>query len=85
MSSNKICVEETMELAKVITTLEDVLESLRGGSLTVTRGGESVTLTPPGVVNLELEASQKKDKAKLTIELTWKNAKNSIGEGLSIG
>lgn len=86
MSSTKLTVEETMELSRVITTLEDLLESLRQGSLTMSRGSESVTLLPPGVVEFEMEVSQKKDKSKLTVEISWKGAgKGAAMNGLKIG
>lgn len=78
MSKSKLSLEQTMELAKVVATLEDVLNGLKNGSLTLQHGAESVTLTPPGVVELEMEASQKKDKEKLSIQIAWKKGAANV-------
>lgn len=81
MGKNKISLDGSMELAQVITYLEDVLQGLKAGTVHVQLGGETVTLYPASVVECEMELAQKKDKEKISIELSWKqNAAKAEGE-----
>lgn len=68
----KIEIEGKLELAQVIGHLESVLTSLKEGAVKLSQGGETMVLTPCPVVDFSLEASQKKDKEKLEISLSWK-------------
>ncbi len=69
---SKVKLDGTLEVGQVVSYLENIASGLKAGLINVQLGGESVSLTPPSVVDLEMEVSQKKDKEKLTIELCWK-------------
>lgn len=69
----KVEIEQYVETKEAIKYLEDLVKGLKSGSIVVQHGEESVTLTPPDMIELELEAKQKKDKSKFVLELSWKS------------
>ncbi|TVM19822.1 amphi-Trp domain-containing protein [Oceanidesulfovibrio indonesiensis] len=72
MGKNKVKIDGTMDLAQVIAYLEDIIGGLKAGTVHVQLGQESVMLSPGNIVDCEIEVSQKKDKEKMTLELSWK-------------
>lgn len=64
--------ELQMALPELIHYLEAIVDGLRQGRVYLEHGGEVVGLNPSGTVTLEVEAKQKKDKEKLTFEVSWK-------------
>lgn len=70
----KVEIEQYVETKEAIKYLEDLVKGLKSGSIVVQHGEESVTLTPPDMIELELEAKQKKDKSKFVLQLSWKSA-----------
>ncbi len=66
---------QKMELEKVAFYLEDLLASLKSGTLCIQQGENLVTLHPSQFVDFEVEAASKKGKEKLSIELNWRNDK----------
>lgn len=74
MSSKKTSVdfEGTLPLAEAIKHLEHLLEGLREGTVRLSRGVESISLTPAKQVDVEIEARQKDDKERLSFELKWR-------------
>lgn len=86
MSKEKVEIEQVLDLPTAISHLEDVLSGLKKGSLTLTQGLDTVTLNVPGVVELEMTASRKKEKQKICIELSWKNDRDAdAGQVIRIG
>lgn len=71
MSKNKLKIEGLMTLPHVITRLEELLESMKKGAVRFQLGEEGVTVFPAEVLNLELKIAKKKDKEKISFELTW--------------
>lgn len=69
----KVEIEQYVETKEAIKYLEDLVKGLKSGTIVIQHGEESVTLTPPDMVELELEAKQKKDKSKFVLELSWKS------------
>jgi amphi-Trp domain-containing protein len=51
--------------------LKRIAEGLRSGNLSLSLGGEAVTVFPQGDLALEIEASEKKEKAKIEITVGW--------------
>ncbi len=84
--SKKIKIDGLMELNKACGYLEDLLASLKQGKLHIAVGADAITLVPDGIVDFEMEVSQKKEKEKLSIEFSWKKDETIIsGEDLKIG
>jgi len=65
--------EGTMELEKAIAYLEEMLQCIKQGMVSVECGEQRLTLKPSPVIQFELEAKQKKDKETLSVELSWKD------------
>lgn len=69
---NEIKIKQTMELAAVNDILKDLVKSFDEGTVCFEKGKEFVTLRPGKVIEVEIEAETKKDKQKLSIELSWR-------------
>ena len=72
--SKKIKVEGVMSLNQAVSYLEDVITSLKEGSIRVEAGEEAMTLTPQDLVDFEMGLAQKKGKEKFELEISWKNS-----------
>lgn len=68
---NKVVVEGALQRAEAVAHLERLVAALKAGSLHIQQGPDSACLTPPDIVDLKIEASQKADKEKLAIKLSW--------------
>lgn len=73
MSKNGIAIKGTMDFDSVSAFLGDLVKSFNERQIFVQRGDEFVKLVPADVVELELEATLKKGKQKLSIELEWRD------------
>ncbi len=74
MSKSKVKMEGIMELREVIAYLEDVVSNMKSGAICMTAGEDCVTLRPASIVDVEMKASQKKDKEKFSLEISWRSA-----------
>ncbi len=85
MGKDDISMEGTMETQEVIHYLEGLIEGFREGRIVVEQGERYLTLNPPKTLGVEIEARRKKDKEKLSLELSWhKTAEESEGKTLKI-
>jgi amphi-Trp domain-containing protein len=80
MGKNKVTIEGRIERTRLVEQLESLVASLKAGTVCVRQGDESVRLCPAPIVEFEMEASQKKDKEKLSLKISWK-----AGEGCGAG
>lgn len=76
---SKIKVEGVMQITEVIANLEKLVTDMKAGLVTIAAGEESLTLHPSVLVNVDMKASQKKDKEKFTLEISWKKHKEMDG------
>lgn len=74
MDKDKIELKTTMESAAVAEYLTALAKGFKSGSITVEKDGESLTLVPAEVAEVEVEARMKKDKARFSLEVTWRMA-----------
>lgn len=72
MGKQGIALKGSMDFDSVVAFLEDVVRSFKEKKVCVQRGEEFVTLTPGDSIDLEVEATRKKGKQKLCIELNWR-------------
>ncbi|MCM0756435.1 amphi-Trp domain-containing protein [Desulfovibrio aminophilus] len=77
----KVSIDQYVEVKQVVAYLEDLVKGLKAGSIMVQHGEESVVLTLPDMVEMEIEAKQKKDKSKFVLELSWRAAPAVAKEG----
>ena len=80
MGKNSVVLEKKMAVSEVVSFLESVIASLKEGKIVLQQGTQLVVLTPNEFIDLEVEASQKKDKGKLSIDLKWLQQTESIPE-----
>jgi amphi-Trp domain-containing protein len=71
MSKEKIVAKGRVEMDEVVRRLEEILHSLKSGRVRLEHGDEQMVLTPGGFAELEVEASRKEGKQKLSLEVTW--------------
>ncbi len=77
---HEVSTKVIMQVKDVIAYLEDLTASLKAGQVCVQQGNEFVTLKPAEAIEVEVEAVQKKDKEKFTLEISWKNESRMVGE-----
>lgn len=75
MDKDKIEMKAVMETAAVADYLEALARGFKKGQITVEKGGESLTLIPVETAEVEVEARVKKDKARFSLEVTWRVAR----------
>lgn len=80
MGENKYTTKEEMPLNEAVERLQEIVEELRQGRLTLPAEGESILVEPEDAVKLEVEFERKKGKEELEIELSWKRAGAAEGE-----
>ena len=76
---SRIKVEGVMQITEVIANLEKLVADMKAGLVTLAAGDESLTLRPSVLVNVDMKASQKKDKEKFALEISWKKHKEMGG------
>lgn len=70
----KVSLKQYVETKEAVRYLEELVKGLKAGCIEVRQGDESLVLTAPDMLELEMEAKQKKDKSKFVLELSWKAA-----------
>lgn len=80
MKKKKIEIDELMSRERVADFLQTVAIGLRQGSIELNDDEETLTLTPPDILAVEIGAKQKKDKSKFSLELSWKCQELAKGE-----
>ncbi len=72
MAKKSIELKGTMDIGRVISHLEEIVNGLKEGTICIQQGTDIVSLKPNSNIEIELEASLKSDKEKLSIELSWR-------------
>jgi amphi-Trp domain-containing protein len=67
----KISFESAMALEEAVAYFEAIVTGLKKGSIEFRRGADSLSLRPGSQVNVEVKASGKGHKEKVTFELSW--------------
>jgi amphi-Trp domain-containing protein len=57
------------EAAEVLTR---IAEGIRARALALSMGSEELTMFPDGDLSLEIEAREKRDKARIEVAIAWK-------------
>jgi amphi-Trp domain-containing protein len=85
MGKKEVGFKGRVEPQKAIEYLEKILEGLKSGTWYVQHGDEYVSLQPSEMINMEFSASQKKEKEKFSLELSWYSmAQDNGGSELNI-
>jgi len=83
MDKDKIEMKTIMESAAVAEYLTQLAKGFESGTIVVEKDGESLTLIPAETAEVEVEARVKKDKARFSLEVTWRTAA-SMDEAASL-
>ncbi|MCA9482928.1 MAG: amphi-Trp domain-containing protein [Nitrospina sp.] len=84
MDKREVSLKAKFEQSKVISYLEDLIKSMKEGTICVQQGTDIVTLKPSNYIEVELEASIKKSKERLSLELSWRADKEEEEPEFSI-
>ncbi len=72
--------------AEAADALNRIAEGIRARSLSLSMGEDEITVFPAGDLSMEIEASEKKGKAKIEIAIAWKHAKaTTTSSGRRVG
>ena len=72
MKKKKIEIEEFMTREKVADFFRKLSEGLQNGNIELIDDEETLAISPPDILSVEIGAKQKKDKFKLSMEVSWK-------------
>ena len=72
MKKTEVNVKCKVETEVVANLLSDLAKNFREGKVVIQKGGSFVTLKPVGQIEVELEATEKKGKQRIEIQLSWK-------------
>lgn len=72
MKKKKIEIEEFMTREKVADFFRTLAEGLQSGSVELKDDEETLMILPPDILSVEIGAKQKKDKFKLSMEVSWR-------------
>jgi amphi-Trp domain-containing protein len=64
--------------AEAADALTRIADGIRARSLSLAIGEEEITVFPDGDLSLEIEASEKKGKAKIEIAIAWKHGAGDV-------
>ncbi|HWR05069.1 MAG TPA: amphi-Trp domain-containing protein, partial [Humidesulfovibrio sp.] len=72
MDKDKIELKTVMESAAVADYLTALAKGFKTGRLTIEKDGECLCLAPAETAEVEVEARVKKDKARFSLEVSWR-------------
>lgn len=72
MDKDKIELKTVMESAAVAEYLTALAKGFKTGQLTIEKDGECLCLAPAELAEVEVEARVKKDKARFSLEVSWR-------------
>jgi amphi-Trp domain-containing protein len=67
--------ESLQDRETIVKYLGAIAEGLEKGRLLLATNGEQFALDTPGLLRFDVQAKQKRDRAQLTLRLSWKNRK----------
>ncbi len=76
MEKNEIRVEAMMERDRAVSYLQDLVNSLKSGEISIQHGEESLNFTPDPSVKVSVKGKKKEDKESLSFKLSWTRTPN---------
>jgi len=71
MNTKEIKIEGKLELKLIIDYFSRIIEGLRAGKINIKKGQDIMTLNPEGLIEIQVEAKQKKGEEKYELKLKW--------------
>ena len=78
MEKKSVTFKGDLDATSVVKYLENLVKSLKGGTVCFQQKNDFVTLKTSSRIEVELSANQKKGKEKLSIELSWKREEEIV-------
>ena len=72
MCKEKVAIKGMLDFDSTAALLEELAKSYRNKTVCIEMGKDVICLNPGEYIDVEVEASVKKGKQKMTIELAWK-------------
>lgn len=72
MEKKKLCLNTRLVCADAAGVIDALAEGLKERCLRIQKGDETLVLTPPEAVDLELEAKLKEGRGKIILEISWR-------------
>ena len=72
METTKVTSKQNLSINDVVRYLEKLTKSFKEGTIVVQQDDDYVTFDLPEVVSVEVAGKNKKNKAKLSLELSWR-------------
>ena len=70
----RLKIKALTSIENAVSYLEDIISSLKAGKVVLEKGGESMTLSPKKNVSFQVKATEKNDKEKLSVEISWRKS-----------
>jgi amphi-Trp domain-containing protein len=77
MDKQKINVKKVLEYKDAVSYIEDLAKSFRSGTIVLESDEEQLVMKPSAQVAVKVEAKAKKDKQKISFELSWSEAESA--------
>ncbi len=71
MSKKTLVFKGRLQQEQAIEYLEELVASIKAGKVCVENGDRHVVLNPTDQVYVEISASEKRDKEKISFEISW--------------
>ena len=84
MSKKKIVLSYTLDTASTVQYLETMVQGFKHGRIIVQKEGTVLTLNPSDMIEMTVEAKQKKDRQKIRIKLSWPTAEILISPDYTV-
>lgn len=69
---NELTIKKNATASEVVNILTDLAKTFKEGKVCIESGKKNIVLKPSGDIYVEIEAEVKKDKEKLSIEMSWR-------------
>lgn len=76
--------ESLQDRESIVAYLEAVTEGLRQGKLTLSDGSAVLDLEPSGLLTLSVRASQKRNRSRLDLRVSWRDDEDEPAGELTI-
>lgn len=69
--------DSSMTLDEAVSYFEAIVSGLKKGTINFKQGENTITLMPPAHLDVEVRARKKRDKEKISFELSWRTPSES--------
>lgn len=71
MKDSEIKLKNELDRARAVSYLQDIVNSLKEGRVCVEKAEQSLSLSVPPSVSVEIKARQKEHKESISLKMSW--------------